>query len=56
MMTVIHDAHYRDETLDEFRFNPLIEAMPAPLEPGHLDLPVHERAGSFYIRDEKCPL
>ena len=34
MATVIHDAHYRDETLDEFRFNPLIEAMPAPFEPG----------------------
>ena len=34
MTTIIHDAHYRDETLDEFRYNPLIEAMPAPFEPG----------------------
>ena len=34
MTTTIHDAHYRDETLDEFRYNPLIEAMPAPFEPG----------------------
>lgn len=33
-MAIIHDAHYREETLDEFRFNPLIEAMPAPFEPG----------------------
>ena len=34
MATVIHDAHYRNEILDEFRFNPLIEALPAPFEPG----------------------
>ena len=34
MMAVqVHDALYRDEPLDEFRFNPLIEALPAPLEP-----------------------
>lgn len=34
MAAIIHDARYRDETLEEFRFNPLIEAMPAPFEPG----------------------
>lgn len=34
-MTVqVHDAVYRNESLYEFRFNPLIEAMPEPLEPG----------------------
>ena len=34
-MTVqVHEAHYREEPLDEFRFNPLIEALPAPFEPG----------------------
>ena len=34
MTATIHDAFYRDEVLDEFRFNPLIEALPPPLEPG----------------------
>ena len=34
MPTLIHDAVYRDEILEEFRYNPLIEALPAPLEPG----------------------
>ena len=29
----VHDALYRDESIDEFRFNPLIEALPAPFEP-----------------------
>ena len=33
MTAAVHDAHYRDEVLAEFRFNPLIEAMPAPFEP-----------------------
>lgn len=33
MSIQIYDAVYRDETLPEFRFNPLIEALPAPLEP-----------------------
>ena len=34
MTTMIHDAVYRDEFLDEFRYNPLIEALPPPFEPG----------------------
>ena len=34
MTTMIHDAVYRDELLDEFRYNPLIEALPPPFEPG----------------------
>ena len=34
MAVRIRDAVYRDETLEEFRYNPLIEAMPAPFEPG----------------------
>ena len=34
MTATIHNAFYRDEVLDEFRFNPLIEALPPPLEPG----------------------
>lgn len=29
----IHDASYRSEELEEFRYNPLIEALPAPYEP-----------------------
>ena len=33
MAVPIIDAHYRDETLDEFMFNPCIEALPPPLEP-----------------------
>lgn len=33
MAAQIFDAVYRDESIDEFRFNPLIEAMPAPFEP-----------------------
>ena len=34
MAVQVHDALYRNEFLDEFRFNPLIEALPAPFEPG----------------------
>ena len=34
MTTMIHDAFYRDAFLDEFRYNPLIEALPPPFEPG----------------------
>ena len=34
MAVQVHDALYRDEFLDEFRFNPLIEALPPPFEPG----------------------
>lgn len=34
MAVQVHDALYRDESIYEFRFNPLIEALPAPFEPG----------------------
>ena len=34
MAVQVHDALYRDEYLEEFRFNPLIEALPPPFEPG----------------------
>lgn len=29
----IYDAEYRTENMEEFRFNPMIEALPAPFEP-----------------------
>ena len=54
MATVIHDAHYRDETLDEFRFNPLIEAMPAPFEPGDAIAKLMIRP-PYSDSDRECP-
>ena len=29
----VHDAFYRNESIEEFRFNPLIEALPPPFDP-----------------------
>ena len=52
--TIIHDAHYRDETLDEFRFNPLIEAMPAPFEPGDAIAKLMIRP-PYSDSDRNCP-
>ena len=54
MATVIHDAHYREETLDEFRFNPLIEAMPAPFEPGDAITKLMIRP-PYCDSDRECP-
>lgn len=34
MAGMVHDAQYREEILEEFRYNPLIEALPPPFEPG----------------------
>ena len=52
--TIIHDAHYREETLDEFRFNPLIEAMPAPFEPGDAIAKLMIRP-PYSDSDRNCP-
>ena len=52
--TIIHDAHYRDEPLDEFRFNPLIEAMPAPFEPGDAIAKLMIRP-PYSDNDRECP-
>ena len=54
MATVIHDAHYRDETLDEFRFNPLIEATPASFEPGDAIAKLMIRP-PYSDSDRECP-
>ena len=54
MATVIHDAHYRNEILDEFRFNPLIEALPAPFEPGDAIARLMIRP-PYADSDRECP-
>ena len=54
MATVIHDAHYRNEILDEFRFNPLIEALPAPFEPGDAIARLMIRP-PYSDSDRECP-
>lgn len=54
MAVQVHDALYRDESLDEFRFNPLIEALPAPFEPGDAIKKLMVRP-PYSEADRQCP-
>ena len=54
MAAITHDARYRDEALDEFRFNPLIEALPAPFEPGDAIARLMIRP-PYCDSDRECP-